>query len=96
MCYFRPTLALNYYSGNYSKFKMLLSRFQWPRDGLNLAFSNFTVKEIYQTIISLSPQKVSPIERWEKALGISIEATWPSNKTKEKLHKIHTRAFPVA
>jgi hypothetical protein len=86
---------------------MLLSRFQWPRNGLNLTFGDFTVKEIYQTIISLGPQKVSPIERWEKAIGISIDAAWQSmmkyvhdpilnNKTKEKLYKIHTRAFPVA
>jgi hypothetical protein len=101
------TLALYYYSGNYSKSKMLLSRFQWPRDGFNLAFSDFTVKEIYQTIVSFGPPKVSPIERWEKAIGISIEAGWPSmmkyvhdpilnNETKENFYETHTRAFPVA
>jgi hypothetical protein len=96
-----------YYSGNYLTSKLLLSRFLWLCNGSSLSFCYFLVKNIYKAIIFSSPYKVSPIERWEKVLGIPIDTTMAKmidythdpifdNKTKENLYKIHTRAFPVA
>jgi hypothetical protein len=94
------------YCGNYSRNKLLLSRFSWIIDTKTFSFFEYSIKYAYKATLCSKPHEIAAIDRWEKALNHSIEHKWMSmihyvndpilnNKSKEKLYKILTRAMPV-
>jgi hypothetical protein len=94
------------YYGNYAASKLLLSRFSWRIQNKTIFFHNFTVKSAYQSMLTKCMQSISAIDKWETKINFPIRNTWKNmiayhndrilnNKTKEKLYKIYTRAFPL-
>lgn len=95
------------YCGNYRTSKLLLSRFSWKFNEMDVGFLSYTVKNGYRAILDAQSSEISAIAKWETKLNFPISLHWKSiikylhdpclsNKSREKLYKIYTRALPVA
>jgi hypothetical protein len=94
-----------FYCGNYSTSKLLLSRLSWFVKNKPIPFSHLSVRSTYLATLSEDTQPVSAIEKWESK-RYPIGHMWTqmiaylhdkilNNKTKEKVYKIYTGAFPL-
>jgi hypothetical protein len=94
------------YCGNYKYTKVLLSRFSWQIGSKMITFFDFTLRLAYRYPILAHQEPITAIDKWQKALNLPFAASWPirvayindpvlSDRTKEKLYKIITRASLV-